>query len=282
MKAVSLSLSRLEGDLSMAGKAPGTIQQYLSSIRGFEAFLGQGLDQASQDDIRRWVDHLRHQPIGPARLRCHYSALTFLYRKTIGQPEKVTFISMPRSEVPPPVVLTQAEVQRVLGAFTTAKYRTFFTLIYATGLRIREASLLETRDIDSMNQVIRVRHAKGGRERLVPLGRPLYSVLRAYWAHERPILPRLFTAKSGQPICHETARRALLCASAVAGIGKVVTPHMLRHAFATHLLEQGTDLRKIQVVLGHGSIKSTTIYTQVSAKEIASLKSPLEGLSLPA
>jgi site-specific recombinase XerD len=280
MKAVSLSLSRLEGDLSMAGKAPGTIHQYLSSIRGFEAFLGREMDQATPDEIRRWVEHLRHQPIGAARLRCHYSALTFLYRKTLGQPEKVAFISMPRSEVPLPVVLTQAEVLRVLGAFTTAKYRTFFTLIYATGLRIREASLLETRDIDSMNQVIRVRHAKGGRERLVPLGRPLYSALRAYWAHERPIQPRLFTAKTGQPICHETARRALLCASAVAGIGKVVTPHMLRHAFATHLLEQGTDLRKIQVVLGHGSIRSTTIYTQVSAKEIASLRSPLDSLSL--
>jgi len=278
MNAVSLSLSRLEGDLEMAGKAPGTIQQYLSSIRGFEAFLGRELDLATSDELRSWVEHLRRQPIGASRLRCHYSALTFLYRKTLGQPEKVAFISMPKSETPLPIVLTPAEVQRVLGAFTTVKYRTFFTLIYATGLRIREASLLETRDIDSMNQVIRVRHAKGGRERLVPMGRPLYSILRAYWAHERPVLPRLFTAKSGQPICHETARRALLCASAVAGIGKVVTPHMLRHAFATHLLEQGTDLRKIQVVLGHGSIKSTTIYTQVSAKEIASLKSPLEDL----
>ena len=281
MKAVSLSLSRLEGDLQMAGKAPGTIQQYLASIRGFEAFLGLGLDQACQDDIRRWVEHLRHQPIGPARLRCHYSALTFLYRKTLGQPEKVAFISMPRSEAPLPIVLTPAEVQRVLGAFTTAKYRTFCTLLYATGLRIREAALLETGDIDVMNQVIRVRHGKGGRERLVPLNRRLYATLRTYWAHERPSHPWLFTAKSGKPICHETARRALLCASAVAGIGKVVTPHMLRHAFATHLLEQGTDLRKIQVVLGHGSIRSTTIYTQVSAKEIASLKSPLEGLDLP-
>ena len=280
MKEVSLSLSRLEGDLQMAGKATGTIQAYLSSIRGFEAFLGREMALATPDEIRGWVEHLRRQPIGPARLRCHYSALTFLYRKTLGQPEKVAFISMPRSEAPLPVVLTPAEVQRVLGAFTTAKYRTFCTLLYATGLRIREAALLETRDIDAMNQVIRVRHGKGGRERLVPLNRRLIGLLRAYWAHERPTKPWLFTAKTGQPICHETARRALLCASAVAGIGKVVTPHMLRHAFATHLLEQGTDLRKIQVVLGHGSIKSTTIYTQVSAKEIASLRSPLENLTM--
>lgn len=280
MNAVSVSLSRLEGDLKMAGKAPGTIQQYLSSIRGFEAFLGRELDQATPDELRAWVKHLQHQSIGSARLRCHYSALTFLYRKTIGQPEKVAFISMPRSDAPLPVVLTPAEVQRVLGSFTTAKYRTFFTLIYATGLRIREAVLLETHDIDAAQQVIRVRHGKGGRPRLVPLSRKLVITLRTYWTHERPTHPWLFTSKTSQPLCHETARRALLCASAVAGIGKVVTPHMLRHAFATHLLEQGTDLRKIQVVLGHGSIKSTTIYTQVSAKEIASLRSPLEDLSM--
>jgi site-specific recombinase XerD len=262
----------------MAGKAPGTIQQYLSSIRGFEAFLGRELDQASPDELRAWVGHLRRQPIGAARLRCHYSALTFLFRKTLGQPEKVAFISMPRSGAPLPVILTPSEVQRVLDSFTTAKYRAFFTLIYATGLRIREAASIETWDIDATQQVIRVRHGKGGRERLVPLSRRLVVTLRTYWAHERPTHPWLFTARSGGPLCHETARRALLCASAVAGIGKVVTPHMLRHAFATHLLEQGTDLRRIQVVLGHGSIKSTTIYTQVSAREIASLRSPLEDL----
>ena len=264
----------------MAGKAPGTIQQYLSSIRGFEAFLGREMDQATPDEIRTWVGHLQRQPIGAARLRCHYSALTFLYRKTLGQPEKVAFITMPRSSAPLPVILTPAEVQRVLGSFTTAKYRAFFTLIYGTGLRIREAALLQTHDLDATQQVIHVRHAKGGRERLVPLSRKLVVALRTYWMHERPRQPWLFTSKADHPICHDTARRALLCASAVAGIGKVVTPHMLRHAFATHLLERGTDLRRIQVVLGHGSIRSTTIYTQVSAKEIASLRSPLEDLTL--
>lgn len=281
MRAASLFLSRLESDLQMAGKAPGTIQQYLSSIRGFEAFLGRDLDSAGPEEIRSWVGHLRCQPIGPARLRCHYSALTFLFRKTLGQPEKVAFISMPRSEAPLPIVPTAGEVQRVLEAFTHAKYRTFFALIYATGLRIREASQVETRDIDVAQQVIHVRHGKGGRERLVPLNRRLVILLRTYWRHERPAQPWLFTSQGEKPLCHATARMALLKASAVAGIGKVVTPHMLRHAFATHLLEQGTDLRRIQVVLGHASIKSTTIYTQVSAKEIAALVSPLESLTLP-
>jgi len=280
MKAVSLSLSRLEADLRMADRAVGTIQQYLASVRRFEEFLGLGLEEADQSSIRRWVEHLQGQPIGPERLRCHYSALKFLYGRTLGKPEKVAFLSMPRKDAPLPTVLTAAEVQRVLDGFLVAKYRVFFALIYATGLRIREASLLETRDINAFQQVIHVRHGKGGKDRLVPLPTKLYALLRIYWKHERPPEPWLFASKAGKPICHETARRALLCASARAGIGKVVTPHMLRHSFATNLLEHGTDLRKIQVVLGHSSIRSTTIYTQVSPTQIASVRSPMEDLNM--
>lgn len=280
MQIVSLSLSQYQSDLEMAGKAAGTIQQYLSSIRKFEDFLGHELREATVDELRAWVDHLRNQSISAARLRGHYSALIFLFRKTFGQPDKVAFISMPHAQAPLPIILAQSEIQRVLESFTVAKYRMFFTLIYGTGLRIQEASLLQTEDLDAVSQVIRVHNGKGGRDRLVPLGRRLLIALRRYWAYERPTKPWLFTSNADNPICPATARRALLCASAASGIGKVVAPHMLRHAFATHLLEQGVDVRKIQVVLGHANIKSTMIYTQVSTKEIASLRSPLEDLSV--
>ena len=235
---------------------------------------------ADQGAIRRWVEYLQGQPIGPERLRCHYSALKFLYGRTLGQPDKVAFLSMPRKDAPLPTVLTAAEVQRVLDGFLVAKYRVFFTLIYVTGLRISEASLLETRDINAFQQVIHVRNGKGGKDRLVPMPPKLYGLLRTYWKHERPPAPWLFASKAGRPICHETARRALLCASARAGIGKIVTPHMLRHSFATNLLEHGTDLRRIQVVMGHDSIRSTTIYTQVSPILIASMRSPMEDLTV--
>ncbi len=280
MKAASVTLSRLEADLRMADRARGTIQQYLASIRRFEEFLGLDLAKADHGSIRRWVEHLQGQPIGPERLRCHYSALKFLYGKTLGQPEKVAFLSMPRKDAPLPTVLTAAEVQRVLDSFLVAKYRVFFALIYATGLRIREASLLATHDIDASTGVIHVRNGKGGRDRLVPMSPKLCDLLRAHWRHDRPPHPWLFVSRSGRPICPGTARRALLCASARAGIGKVVTPHMLRHSFATNLLEHGTDLRKIQVVLGHASIKSTTIYTRVSPEQIASVRSPMEDLNM--
>jgi site-specific recombinase XerD len=113
---------------------------------------------------------------------------------------------------------------------------------------------------------------------MVPMDTKLYGLLRAYYKHAQPAKPWLFASMAGRPICLETARRALLCASAASGIGKIVNPHLLRHAFATHLLEAGTDLRRIQVVLGHSSIKSTSIYTQVAPSQIAAVRSPLEDL----
>jgi len=276
--AASVSLSRFAGDLRMANRATGTIQAYVSSARRFEEFLGIELADASQESVRRWVDHLRSQAVGASRLGQHYAALKFLYARTLGQPDKVAWITIPKAKAHLPSILGRPEIQRLLDGFTTAKYRMFFTLIYATGLRITEASLLETRDIDSMQKVIHVRNGKGGKERMVPMDSKLYRLLRTYYKHEQPPKPWMFASKSGNPICPETARRALLCAAAASGIGKVVGPHQLRHAFATHLLENGEDLRRIQVVLGHGSIRSTQIYTQVSPSQIAAIRSPLEDL----
>ena len=278
MRAESVALSRFAGDLEMANRAPRTVQQYVASARRFEEFLGHDPSDASQESVRRWVDILRQQAIGASRLGLHYAALKFLYARTLGQPEKVAWITIPKAKAPLPSILAQAEIQRLLGGFTAAKYRMFFTLIYATGLRITEASQLETRDIDAMQQVIHVRNGKGGKDRLVPMSSKLCELLRAYYKHERPPKPWLFASKAGNPICPETARRALLCAAAASGIGKIVNPHLLRHAFATHLLERGEDLRKIQVVLGHASIKSTQIYTQVVPSQIAAIRSPLEDL----
>jgi len=276
--AVSVSLSRFAGDLQMANRAVRTIQNYAASARRFEEYLGHDVADASQEAVRRWVDHLRGQAVGASRLGQHYAALKFLFARTLGQPEKVAWITIPKAKAHLPSILVRPEIQRLLDGFTSAKYRMFFTLIYATGLRINEAVLLETRDIDAIQKVIHVRNGKGGKERMVPMDGKLYGLLRAYYKHEQPPKPWMFASKSGGPLCPDTARRALLCAAAASGIGKIVGPHMLRHAFATHLLENGEDLRRIQVVLGHGSIRSTQIYTQVSPSQIAAIRSPLEDL----
>ena len=257
-------VSRFAGDLRMANRAARTIQQYVSSVRRFEEYLGTTWPTpARKRSAAGWTSSAARRSVA-SRLGQHYAALKFLFARTLGQPEKVAWITIPKAKAPLPSILARPEIQRLLDGFTTAKYRMFFTLIYATGLRITEASLLETRDIDAMQKVIHVRNGKGGKERMVPMDAKLYGLLRAYYKHEQPPKPWLFASKSGNPICLDTARRALLCAAAASGIGKIVSPHMLRHAFATHLLENGEDLRKIQVVLGHGSIQSTQIYTQVS------------------
>jgi site-specific recombinase XerD len=151
--------------------------------------------------------------------------------------------------------------------------------VYAAGLRIREASRLETRDIDAERGVIHVRNGKGGKERLVMLSPKLLVILRDYWKHERPPTPWLFAGKTGNHISPEVARLAFKKAAAQARLGKKVTPHVLRHTFATHLLEGGTELRIIQVLLGHDSIRSTTRYARVSSGMIRKTKSPLERLN---
>ena len=183
MQEVSVALFRFQGDLQMANRAEQTIKLYVGSIRRFEEFLGHELADASQETVRKWVDHLRGQAVGPSRLGQHYSALKFLYSRTLGQPEKVAWITIPKAKAHLPSILVRSEIQQLLDGFTTAKYRMFFTLIYATGLRITEASLLETSDIDAMQQVIHVRNGKGGKDRLVPMSAKLYGLLRAYYKH---------------------------------------------------------------------------------------------------
>jgi site-specific recombinase XerD len=177
-----------------------------------------------------------------------------------------------------PVVLSPNEVRRLLGALREPKYRVFFALLYATGLRVLEATQLETRDIDAQRGLIHVRHAKGRDERFVMLGARLLELLRGYWRFERPPQPWLFATARGTPLNADVARNALRLAAAEARLEKRVTPHVLRHSFATHLLESGTDLRVIQVLLGHRSIRTTARYAHVSSSLIAVTRSPFDTL----
>lgn len=271
---------RMMQDLDLGGYAERTKHGYVGCIRSFAKFHGKSPDKLGQPEVRAWVEHLRKRrpTLSTQRLRQHFAALRFLYGKTLGRPEVTSFLSWPKDPEKLPVVLSEEQVYRLLGAFTTPRMRAFFTTIYAAGLRIQEASRLETGDIDSERGVIHVRHGKGGKERFVMLSPRLLVILRAYWKHERPPAPWLFASKTGNHISPKVARLAFEKAAAQAKLGKKVTPHVLRHSFATHLLEAGTELRIIQVLLGHDSIHSTTRYARVSAGMIRKTKSPLERL----
>jgi integrase/recombinase XerD len=266
-------------DLERAGYVPKTRAIYLNAIRDFAAHYRRSPEQLGADDVRAWVDRLTTEAaIGPQRVRQHLSALKFLYTKTLWKPENVSFLAWPSDPQKLPVVLASDEVERLLGALERPKYRVFFTLVYATGLRVREACRLETRDIDAARGVIHVREAKRKRERFVMLSPRLLTILRKYWALERPPSPWLFASSGGGALNADTARKALELAAQKAGVDKKVTPHVLRHSFATHLLEGGTELRVIQVLLGHTTIKTTTRYARVSTGLIARTPSPLDRL----
>ncbi len=267
-------------DLALAGYAETTQGAYLNSIRDHERFHGRSAAELGRDEARKWVEHLRQlEPeLSPQRLRQHFAALRFLYAKTLGRPEVTSFLSWPRDGRKLPVVLSEEQVRRLLAAFTTPRIRVFFTTVYAAGLRMGEACRLETGDIDASRGVIHVRNGKGGKERLVMLSPQLLAILREYWKHERPCAPWLFAGRSGNHLSPEVARIAFRQAAMAVNLGKRVTPHALRHSFATHLLEQGTDLRVIQSLLGHDSIRSTTHYARVSTSMLAGVESPLERL----
>lgn len=271
--------SRMMADLELAGHSRTTQLTYVASISHFAAFFHRSPMALGADDVRKWVKHLKGSGIGPQRIRQHMAALKFLYTKTLWRPEAVSFLHGPRIPKRLPTVLSLDEVEAVLGALHKVKYRVFFTTVYAAGLRVSEACHLEIRDIQAARGVIHVREGKGRKERYVMLSPRLLKILRAYWARERPTPPWIFTTNTGRrPLDPATARVALRNATKKVGLSQKVTPHVLRHSFATHLLESGTDLRVIQVLLGHSHIETTTLYASVSAKLIATTRSPLEQL----
>jgi integrase/recombinase XerD len=272
---------RMVHDLELAGYVPHTRLVYVNSIRDFAAYHRRSPELLGADDVRAWIEKLKaNGKIGSQRLRQHMAALKFLYTKTLWKPENVSFLSWPADPKTLPAVLTVDEIERLLAALTEPRFQVFFTLMYATGLRMREACRLETRDIQAARGVIHVRavNAKRGKERYVMLSPHLLTLLRAYWSATRPPAPWVFASRRGNALNPETARLAMKLAALKAGIATKATPHVLRHSFATHLLDSGTELRLIQVLLGHSSIRTTTRYTRVSTAMLAKTTSPLDRL----
>ena len=269
---------RMMQDLELAGHAPETRRVYLSAIRDLVAFHGgQSPMRMGQEEIRRWIEHLQSKDLSSGRRRQLYSALRFFFGKTLGRPQLVAFLSMRTIATPLPQILTAQEVSRLLQGLQVLKYRVLFTLIYATGLRVSEACVLKTEDVDAHRGVLHIR-GKGSKERLVVLSPRLLTLLRNYWKLERPTPPWMFVSHTGRPLDPDSARLALRSAASRVLDGKHVTPHVLRHSFATHQLENGTELRVIQELLGHSNISTTTRYTRVSTATMKRAADTLEKL----
>jgi integrase/recombinase XerD len=266
-------------DLEMAGLSDATRRCYLASVEAFLRFHERSPSELGQQDVRCWVRKLADHRTSPGRVRQHLAALRFLFVRTLGKPAAVSFLAWPAKRSSLPVILTPREIATLLAAVRSITYRTFFATLYATGLRMEEARLLTTGDIDAARGVVVVRNGKGGRQRLAMLSPRLLALLRAYWSLVRPPAPWLFASGKGGPLSAGVARRALQAAAKESGLAKRVTPHSFRHAFATHMLESGGDIRVIQAVLGHASIRSTVRYARVSTSLIARARSPFDDLS---
>lgn len=269
--------ARLAHDLELAGHSASTQRIYLAAVCEFAAFRARALAEMDQDDVRVWIQELRTRALSAQRLRQHFSALKFLYARTLGRPGVTSFLSWPKDMKRVQTVLAAEDVARLLRALIEPKYRVFFSLLYATGLRLNEACRLTTDDIDAKRGLVHVRNGKGGKERAVMLAPRLLGALRTYWRFVRPPSPWLFASARGTHLNAEVARLALKRAASAVGLTKV-TPRVLRHSFATHLLETGTDLRVIQVLLGHESIRTTARYARVSLHVISSTPSPFDRL----
>jgi site-specific recombinase XerD len=274
---VDKSITQLGQDLALAKYAKATRESYVRTAEHLSGRFKRPLTDLTREELRTYVEELTSRGKSASWLTMHLAALLFLYRKTLGQPERVSFVSFPKQPRPLPTVLSLEEVGALLRALHKPVYQAIAMVLYGAGLRIAEALALEVTDIDGARGVIRVRHGKGNKPREAKLSPSLYQWLRQYWSRERPPLPYLFASRrTGKPPVAESVRSALALAAKEAWVKKHVTPHVLRHSFTTHLLEQGTDVRVVSALLGHASLLSTARYGRVTEKLVRETPSPLD------
>jgi site-specific recombinase XerD len=240
-------------------------------------------EQLGLEEIRQFQLHLIERGVSWSLFNQVVCALKFFYRVTLRSPFDVEMIPHARTPLQLPVVLAPEEVHQLLCAVPHPMYRMALVTAYATGLRLEELCSLQTSDIDSARMVVYVRRGKGGKARQVPLSPVLLAQLRSYWRTYRGRLGGgawLFPGNDRNKPMHPTAlQKACQKARTAAGFDKAITPHVLRHSYATHMLEAGTDLRTLQMLLGHSDLSTTTVYTHVQRKLVPGARSPLDWIA---
>jgi integrase/recombinase XerD len=269
---------KLRRDLALRGMSTNTIETYVRCCRRFCVYHRRTPIELSAADVRTYLEHLRVvERKKPRSLNVYAAALWFLYTVTLSRAYSRDDMPRMRVQRQPPTVLSGTQVESLLDALSNARQRAIALLAYGAGLRASEACALRIDSVDSARMQLRVR-GKGGRDRCVPLSPRLLEELRAYFRRYRPKGPLLFPGPKDKPITRVALSKAIRVAAVRAGITQRVTPHILRHSFATHLLDLGTDLRTVQVMLGHKSLSSTTTYLHVSSARLAKVTLPVDVL----
>src|SRR5712671_211557 len=268
-------------DLQIRNYSPTTIRIYLHAIAEFAQHFGKPPDQLGPEHIRRYQLFLIKEKKA-SRPTCIQvvCALRFFYTHTLSRKIAIERIPFPRRERKLPLILSCEEVKALLEAPRTVRQRTLLAILYGAGLRVSEVTQLKASDIDSARNVLWVRHGKGGKDRQTLLPAKLLELLRCYWRSQRPTDWLFRGADATRPISAKAVFLACRKAAQRAGISKPIHPHSLRHAFATHLLEAGVNLRTIQILLGHANLETTARYLHVADVAVRSTASPLDSLDL--
>jgi site-specific recombinase XerD len=271
---------RLLDDMTVRNLSPATQQSYVYAVAKFSRFFRAPPDRLGVEEVRAYQVHLAGLGLSWSHINQVSCALRFFFGVTLGRKDAVVRIVSAKEPKKLPTVLSADEIVRFLEAVPGLRNRTALTTAYSAGLRVSEVVALKVGDIDSGRMVIRVEHGKGGKDRYVMLSPQLLTILRAYWRLTRPSHWLFPGRDDNRPVCAATLQSACRVAAREAGVDKSVTVHILRHSFATHLLEAGTDIRIIQVLLGHARLMTTAIYTRVATNLIAGTLSPLDALNL--
>jgi len=264
--------------------SPETIRLYLTAVQQFANYFQKRPDHLGPEHLREYQLYLLNErKLAVGSVIARTSALRFFFLKVLHRPYREIDLVYPKRPERLPVILSEEEVARLIECASTSYHRVILMTLYGTGLRREELCRLKVTDVDSQRMVIHVRNGKGGRDRDVPLSPRLLEVLRAYWKWKKPktyLFPGYYAARQDKPITSHTVWNAVSVAARRAGIRKKVSPHLLRHSWATHLLERGTDLKTIQVLLGHVDLDATTIYLHLSQHHLQAVHNPLEALAI--
>jgi len=268
---------QMERDLQLRGLSAKTQRAYLDKARDFARHFKKSPDQLEEEHIREYLHYLlEEKKVSDSTYRQTYGSLKFLYQTTMKQ--SVVFDKIPRLKKKKrlPVILDRTEIDALFSVTKNLKHKAILMITYSSGLRLAETSHLKVTDIDSSRMMVRVRQGKGGNDRYSILSTVTLEILRQYWREFRPSDWLFAGQHPGSPLAERTLEKIFEIAKERAGITKPATMHTLRHSFATHLLEAGTDLHHIQLLLGHKSPKTTTVYLHVSNRALSRITSPLD------
>lgn len=270
---------KMLGELQLRGITPRTQTAYLREIANLEKYFKKSPEELGEEEVKEYLVHmLEDRGLSSGTYKYYAAGIKFLYRTTLNRGEVVEKIKYPKAKIKLPVVLDLSEVRTMLSVMENLKHRAVLTITYSAGLRVSETAHLKVTDIDSKRMMVRVRQGKGGKDRYTILSKTTLECLREYWRAYRPKDWLFEGQKEGSHICYTSIRNIFVEAKERAGITKPVGPHSLRHAFATHLIEAGTSLHHVQLLLGHKSPKTTTVYLHVSKMNLAQVCSPLDSI----